>query len=300
MDNLSALNIFVVVNNAGSFTQAGKHLGISASAVSKSISRFEQRLGVRLFHRSTRTLMLTTEGVVFLRRCRQILNEIESAEMELVELKSIPKGRLRISLPSVGTKFMSVLGEFACQYPMINLDIDYSDNLVDIIKGDFDAVIRTGNPKSSGLTARRIGESRRVIVGAPHYFNGISLPVHPEELLQHKCLRYRFPHNGKLDSWPFQLTDFPYDNVLPMNMVANSLDPLISFLEQGFGLACLPEMVLYEQINSGKLITVLDDYLTDPMVFHIVWPSSRFLSPKVRVFIDFIVDNLFQSLAREA
>ena len=144
MDNISALHVFVRAADARSFTAAGQQLGISASAVSKAIVRLE-RLGVRLFHRSTRTINPTPEGALFLERCRRILHEMEAAEAELLQTRSEPRGKLRISLPSVGTLFMPKLG-FKRSHPGIELDIDYSDRLVDVIEEGFDAVIAAASP----------------------------------------------------------------------------------------------------------------------------------------------------------
>lgn len=293
MENLGALNVFVRAGEALSFTAAGRQLGISASAVSKAIVRLEERLGVRLFHRSTRTINLTPEGAIFLERCRRILCEVESAEAELLQTQSAPKGKLRISLPSVGTLFMPKLATFKRLYPDIELDFDYSDRLVDVIEEGFDAVIRTGEPSDSRLMSRRLGSCRRVIVSAPSYFSQAGVPTEPADLTRHACLLYRFPSTGKLDTWPVtRTTDMPAIE-LPISMVTNTLDPQVCFAEQGLGIACLPEIAVRQQLQDGKLITVLDEYNHESMVFHVLWPSSRHLSPKIRAFVDFVAENLF-------
>lgn len=293
MENLGALNVFVRAGEALSFTAAGRQLGISASAVSKAIVRLEERLGVRLFHRSTRTINLTPEGAIFLERCRRILCEVESAEAELLQTQSAPKGKLRISLPSVGTLFMPKLATFKRLYPDIELDFDYSDRLVDVIEEGFDAVIRTGEPSDSRLMSRRLGSCRRVIVGAPSYFSQAGVPHEPADLTRHACLLYRFPSTGKLDTWPVtRTTDMPAIE-LPISMVTNTLDPQVCFAEQGLGIACLPEIAVRQQLQDGKLITVLDEYSHESMVFHVLWPSSRHLSPKIRALVDFVAENLF-------
>ena len=293
MDNLGALSVFVRAGETRSFTATGRQLGISASAVSKAIVRLEERLGVRLFHRSTRTVSLTPEGALFLERCRRILCEVEAAEAELLQTQSAPRGKLRISLPSVGTLFMPKLATFKRLFPDIELDLDYSDRLVDVIEEGFDAVIRTGDPSDSRLMARRLGSCRRVIVGAPGYFSRAGIPVEPADLTNHACLLYRFPTTGKLDAWPLGRTaDMPAIE-LPVSMVTNTLDPQVCFAEQGLGIACLPEIAVHQQLQLGSLVSVLDDYNHESMVFHVLWPSSRQLSPKIRVFVDFIVENLF-------
>ncbi|WP_058048295.1 LysR family transcriptional regulator [Janthinobacterium sp. Ant5-2-1] len=293
MENLGSLDLFVRAGEARSFTAAGQQLGISASAVSKAIARLEERLGVRLFHRSTRTISLTSEGALFLERCRRILCEVELAEAELLQTQSAPHGKLRISLPSLGTVFMPKLAAFQRCYPAVALDIDCSDRLVDVIEEGYDAVIRTGEPSDSRLMARTLGVYRRVIVGAPGYFQRAGLPQHPEDLASHACLLYRYPTTGKMDAWPLSRNGQPLSMDLPGSMVTNSLDPQICFAEQGLGIACVPDIAVRRQLDDGRLVTVLDEYNQDRTTFRILWPSSKHLSPKLRVFVDFIAQNLF-------
>ncbi len=292
MDNLSALNVFVHAGEARSFTAAGQQLGISASAVSKAILRLEERVGVRLFHRSTRAINLTPEGVIFLERCRRILCEVEAAEAELLQTQSTPQGKLRISLPSLGAQFMAGLAIFQQRYPDIALDIDCSDRLVDVIEEGFDAVIRTGKPGDSRLMARPLGSYRRIIVGSPAYFKRNGKPQQPEELSQHACLLYRFPSTGKLDTWSFSRKGKPLAINLYANMMTNALEPQVSFAENGIGLACVPDLTVRSQLAAGTLISVLDEYNQDRTPLNILWPSSRQLSPRLRVFVDFVAENL--------
>ncbi|MGQ5799702.1 LysR family transcriptional regulator [Serratia sp. IR-2025] len=292
MESLGSLDVFVRVSESRSFTAAGQQLGISASAVSKTIARLEERLSVRLFHRSTRTVNLTPEGALFLERCRRILSEVKDAEAELLQTRGMPQGKLRISLPSLGTLFMPKLGDFKRRYPEIELDIDYSDRLVDVIEEGFDAVIRSGTPSDSRLVARRLGTCRKVFVGAPGYFNKAGMPSKPEDLTSHARLHYRFPSTGKLDVWPLgDKTEMLPER--PASMVTNTLDPQVCFAEQGLGIAYLPEIAVRRQLEQGSLVTVLDEYDRETMVFHVLWPSGRHLSAKIRLFVDFVTSHLF-------
>ncbi|HID8209404.1 TPA: LysR family transcriptional regulator [Serratia marcescens] len=292
MESLGSLDVFVRVSESRSFTAAGQQLGISASAVSKTIARLEERLSVRLFHRSTRTVNLTPEGALFLERCRCILSEVKEAEAELLQTRGTPQGKLRISLPSLGTLFMPKLGDFKRRYPEIELDIDYSDRLVDVIEEGFDAVIRSGTPSDSRLVARRLGTCRKVFVGAPGYFSKVGMPRKPEDLTSHARLHYRFPSTGKLDVWPLgDKTEMIPER--PASMVTNTLDPQVCFAEQGLGIAYLPEIAVRRQLEQGSLVTVLDDYDRENMVFHVLWPSGRHLSVKIRLFVDFVTSHLF-------
>lgn len=292
MESLGSLDVFVRVSESRSFTVAGQQLGISASAVSKTIARLEERLSVRLFHRSTRTVNLTPEGALFLERCRRILSEVKEAEAELLQTRGTPQGKLRISLPSLGTLFMPKLGDFKRRYPEIELDIDYSDRLVDVIEEGFDAVIRSGTPSDSRLVARRLGTCRKVFVGAPGYFSQAGMPRKPEDLTNHARLHYRFPSTGKLDIWPLgDKTEMLPER--PASMVTNTLDPQVCFAEQGLGIAYLPEIAVRRQLEQGSLVTVLDEYHRENMVFHVLWPSGRHLSVKIRLFVDFVTSHLF-------
>ncbi|KQU88098.1 LysR family transcriptional regulator [Ensifer sp. Root31] len=295
MDSLGALSAFVQAADASGFTEAGRKLGVSPSAVSKAIQRLEERLGAQLFYRSTRSITLTPEGAVFLERCRRILCEVEAAETELTQAQSVPKGKLRISLPSVGILFMPRFAEFKRLHPKIEIELDFSDRLVDVIDEGFDAVIRTGEQSDSRLMARKLGVYRKVIVGSPVYFRQAGLPIHPEDLTTHSCLIYRYPSTGKLDSWPLRRDGELVDVALTTSMVMNTLEPQISLAEQGLGIACLPDIAIQKQLEDGSLISVLDDYMGTCTILRVLWPSSRHISPKLRAFVDFVADKLLET-----
>ncbi|MDE9432650.1 LysR substrate-binding domain-containing protein [Xenorhabdus bovienii] len=295
MDNFSVLEVFVRVSEVRSFTAAGNQLGVSSSAISKAISRLEEKLRVRLFHRSTRTVTLTPEGTLFLKRCRRILNEIEAAENELSQSQSVPSGKLKVSMPSIGVLFMPKFAKFSQQYPEIELEIDSTDGLVDLIEEGFDAVIRTGEPADSRLMARVLGSYKRVIVGSPTYFQKFEIPKKPEELINHFCMMYRYKSTGKLDIWPINQDNPTLQLEWPTRMVTNTLDPLVSFAENSLGITCIPDLAIREQLKTGKLITILNDFNNDITTCRILWPSSKYLSPKLRVFINFMVENLFKN-----
>lgn len=214
MESLSVLELFVRVGETRSFTAAGRQLGISASAVSKAIGRLEDRLRVSLLYRSTRTVSLTPEGERFLERCRRILCEVAAAENEISQSQSVPSGKLRISLPSVGMLFMSKFAAFGKNYPGIELDIDCTDRLVDVIEEGFDVVIRTGELTDSRLTSRKVGCYSSVIVGSPLYFQRAGFPCTPEDLNNHDCLLYRYRSTGKIAGWPFGERNQPVLNYL--------------------------------------------------------------------------------------
>lgn len=293
MDSLSGFVVFVKVAETRSFVAAGKALGVSASAVGKRVARLESRLAVRLFHRSTRSITLTAEGALFLERSRRILAEIEATEAELSQASQAPRGKLRVSLPQVSSMIVPLLSDFIGQYPQIELDLDFSDRMVDIVGEGFDVVLRAGEPSDSRLNARRLGDFRHVLVGSPTYFAEHGIPRHPRELARHAGLHYRFLTTGKLQRWPLRRADNGADHEVPVSMVCNHLETRICFAMRGHGIACLPDFTITQQLERGELVTVLDEHLDHGGCLYLLWPSGRQMSPKLRVFIDFMEQRLF-------
>jgi DNA-binding transcriptional LysR family regulator len=300
MDRFGSLNVFVRAAETRSFTEAGRQLGISSSAVGKAISRLEGRLGVRLFHRSTRSIALTPEGATFLTRCQRIIGEIEAAETELALANSAPRGLLRVSMPMVSTLMMPVIGAFMKEYPDITLDIDFSDRMVDVIEEGFDVVTRTGDVADSALVTRAMGTYRHVIVGSPAYFEQRGVPGEPEQLRDHACLQHRFPTTNKLRRWPLSRDGETLDIDLPTVAIATAVEPLTMLAEQDLGLACVPDFTIRAQLARGSLVAVLQPYTDTPTVFRALWPSGRQISPKARVFVDFLSEHLFPVSAAAA
>lgn len=291
MDSLSGFNVFVQVADTRSFVSAGRQLGLSASAVGKNVARLEEKLGVRLFHRSTRSITLTAEGALFLDRCRRILAEVEAAQLELSHASGKPSGRLRISLPLVSSLMLPVLGDFMRQYPDIALDLDFTEQLVDVIEDGFDAVIRTGEPADSRLSARRLGYFSAMLVASPAYLAEKGTPQRPADLLNHQCLHYRFPHSGKLEKWPLRGAT---DLAIPTSMVCNNIETRVCFAKRGLGIACLPDFSIRHLVTDGSLVPLLSDYIEWRGTFHILWPASRHASPKIRALVDFLTARVFQ------
>jgi DNA-binding transcriptional LysR family regulator len=293
MDNLTSMSVFVRAADTRSFTEAGNQLGVSSSAVGKTIARLEERLGVRLFHRSTRSITLTPEGALYLESCRRIFSEIDLAEQELALTKAGPSGRLRISLPMVGMLLMPAISRFAVAYPQVRLDLDFSDKIVNVIEDGFDVVVRTGEVTDSRLTARALGTFSLRLVASPDYLAKAGMPKTPDDLLSHACLHHKFPTIGKLERWPLVWGVGRPDLELPETTVTNTLEPLINLAQNGLGITCVPDFAVREQLASGALVSVLESFLDHTGWFRAVWPSSRYLSPKVRIFVDFMSAHLF-------
>jgi DNA-binding transcriptional LysR family regulator len=292
MDSLGSLNAFVRAAETRSFTVAGRQLGVSSSAIGKAVARMEERLGVRLLHRSTRSITLTAEGALFLERCRRIFSEIEAAELELSQTHEAPRGTLRVGLPLVGTVMMPTLVAFMRTYPEITLDLDFSDRVVDVIEEGFDAVVRFADAGDTRLMSRALGTYRRRLVAAPTYLAAKGVPLTPDDLKAHACLHHRFPTSRRFERWPLRSEHADVENELPKTAVASTLEPLIYMAEQGLGIAYLPDFAIDRQLREGLLATVLDDHTERSGPLRVLWPSSRHLAPKLRAFVDFLAANL--------
>lgn len=292
MDKLSGVEVFVQTALAESFVGAGRTLGLTPSAVSKSISRLEERVGVRLFQRSTRSVKLTSEGQVFLERCQRIMVEIDSAENELSAMSDEPRGRLKIGLPLAGGLPLPVISAFMQAYPDIELDLDITDRVSDVIDEGLDVVIRGGELNDSRLMSKRLGAFRLHLVAAPAYLADRGEPTKAAELTNHACLHYRYPSSGRLEPWPVRHSRTAAGELaLPMTMVVSSLEALLYLAQAGRGITCLPDFAIKEALAAGRLKTVLDRHMTRSTVFWILWPSSKQMTPKVRAFVDFAVER---------
>jgi DNA-binding transcriptional LysR family regulator len=294
MDSLNGIVSFVRTAEALSFVAAARVLGLSASAVGKNVAKLEQSIGVRLFQRSTRTVRLTAEGELFYDRCRRILDDLRDAEAMLSHAVEAPRGRLRVSLPTIGYRFLlPILPEFRKRYPEIEMDLDFNDRLVDVIEEGFDVVIRSGNLPDSNLMARQLGTFRFVLCAAPAYLKRKGTPRLPSELEHYDCLRYRFIKSGKLEDWTITADPKWSALRLPSTLTFNNMEAVLAAAIDGHGIAYMPDFLAQQAVTEGRLQLILDDYLTDRVQFWALWTSSRHLSPKIRVFVDCIATKLF-------
>ncbi len=285
IESVSAMVAFVHTADMLSFKMAGQQLGLSSSAIGKSIARLEDQLGVRLFHRSTRSIALTHEGELFLDRCRRILSEVEAAQGELAHATALPRGRLRVSLPLTGSLLTPLFGEFLELYPEIELDLDYNDHFVDVIEDGYDAVIRTGDANDSRLMHRSLGSFSWRLVASPGYLEKRGVPTELPQLASHACLHHRYPATGKLAPWGLAMPD---DVALPTTLSATTIEPLIALAEMGRGIACLPYFSVRDQLSDGTLLELFTGALEQTGTLRLLWPSSRFPLPKVAAFVAFM------------
>lgn len=291
MDSFSGLESFVRAADLLSFAKAGRALGISASAVGKNVARLEQQLGLRLFHRTTRHVRLTQEGAMFHARCRRILEDLDDARAMMSAAAEAPKGRLRVSLPTIGYRFLlPVLPAFKERYPEVELELDFNDQLVDVIEEGLDVVIRSGELADSRLVARRLGPFRFVLAASPAYLERRGVPQTPADLARHACLRFKFPTGGRLEEWA--LPGLPAQ--LPVELICNNMEAMLSGAVAGLGIAYMPDFLARDALARGELQRVLAPHLRHEGQFSALWPSNRQLSPKVRAFVEFASERLFQ------
>lgn len=293
MDRFSGLDAFVSTADLGSFVAAGRVLGLSASAVGKAVTRLEAQLGARLFQRSTRSIRLTEEGRMFHERCRRILDDLNDAEAALAHSLEAPRGRLRVSAPIVSYHLLlPLLPTFLKRFPEIELDLDFSDRIVDLIDEGVDVAMRSGTLPDSRLMTRPSQPFQMLLCAAPAYLERHGVPATPEALAGHCGIRFRYPNSGKLQDWPFAgLGDRPEAQVRTV-MTCNNMEAVRGATIAGLGISCMPDFLVRAPLTQGAVRTILDGYIDGPGHFNLIWPSSRHLSPKVRVFVDFLTKAL--------
>lgn len=280
---------FVQAAELRSFKLAGQHMGLSSSAIGKTIAKLEEQLGVRLFHRSTRAIALTPEGEMFLERCRTVLGELEAAEAELATTSVSLRGRLRVGVPMVSDLLTPLIGEFMKRYPEIELDLDFNDRFVDVIDDGFDAVIRSGEVSDSRLMHVKLGEFTNRLVAAPAYLEQMGMPETAADLARHRLLHHRFYDTGKLGTWGPAI---PEGATLPVALASTSFVALIDLAELGCGIASLPYFAIAKQLREGRLQEVLPDDEKQTRAFRLLWPRSKYPLPKVSAFVKFMTESL--------
>lgn len=290
MDRFGGIHLFMQAAETSSFVEAGRLSGVSSSAVGKAVARLEERLGVRLFHRSTRSITLTPEGRQFLDHCQRIRAEMAAAEESLAGSRDTPRGPLRIGIPAMAeAMLLPALAAFMRAHPGITLEIDASDRLVDIIAEGFDAVIRTGEPTDSRLMGRGLGGFCHRIVAAPAYLAERGRPQVPEDLRNHACLHHRHPGTGKPEPWPFHRKGHDLAVDLPVAAIAATAQARAFLAAEGLGIACVPPFVAAPFLSDGRLVEILAGHVRPAGRFHLIWPAGRNLSPRIRAFVDHMV-----------
>lgn len=289
-DTLQGVLTFVVAARAHSFTEAAESLGISKSAVGKSIARLEERLGAQLFHRSTRRISLTADGEAYFSACSSGLEEISSAERALGPGDREPSGRLRVDMPvAFGRRVGApLLFEIAHKYPALQLNITFSDHLIDPIEEGIDLLVRFGELKdTSGLVARLLTRQRWVICAAPGYLGRAGEPKSLTDLANHHCIVGH--RRGQPLSWRVKLEGETVRYAPPSTHQIGDGEVMITGAVAGIGLCQMPRSLLKDDLDSGKLVEVMQAFEPEPVDVHAVWPKVSHLRPKVRYVVDELV-----------
>lgn len=292
MDHLSAMAVFARVVEMESFSGAARALGLSKSAVSKRVGRLEDRMGLRLLNRTTRRLSLTEAGAAFYQGCRRVVAEAEAAERAVSRLASAPRGRLKVNAPmSFGVRHLApALPDFMARYPELNVDLTLNDRVVDLVEEGFDLAIRIAPLAESSLIARRLAPNRLVLCAAPSYLAAHGAPRAVEDLKGHECLLYSYQAAG--DVWRLCGPGGERRLAVTGRLRINNGDALLAAALGGLGVALLPCFICGQDLRAGRLIQVLPAW-SGPADTAIaaVYPTSRNLSPKVRVFVDFLTER---------
>ncbi|KSV94349.1 MULTISPECIES: LysR family transcriptional regulator [Sinorhizobium/Ensifer group] len=300
MDRQGAMAVFLAVVEEGDFSAAARRLRMTPSAVSKIIGRLEARLGVRLLQRSTRSISLTSEGSAYAESARRILGDIEDAEFA-IQPGAEPRGRLRVSLPSAfGHRLIvPMLPAFIERFPAIDLELDFSDAIVDLMNGDADVAIRVAAQSDSTLVTRRLASNRRVICAAPGYLERHGVPKTPDDLQRHVCLA--ITAHGRLNVWEFQDGNGRHAIRVRGSVEANSTEALRHLALAGIGIVRLSEILVGGDIRAGLLVPLLTDCnYAEAEPITVVYPHRRFLPPRVRVFVDFLAEQFARRPWEEA
>lgn len=292
MAHFEEIQGFVAIVEAGSITAAAEQLGVGKSALSRRLGELESRLGVELFHRTTRRMNLTDTGEAFYQRCRDILNDMLEAEHSVSQAHHELVGELRVAAPlSFGLMHLGpIITEFAETHPGLHFDVDFNDREVDLLLEGFDLGIRIAELKDSSFMARRIAPIRMVICASPDYLQRHGEPTHPDQLHQHPCLSYRYLANPR--QWMF-LNEKGKPQAFTVNntLQANNGEYLTQAAEAGLGILRQPSFLAYQAIQQGTLVPILRDFALPTLHAYAIYPPTRHLSQRVRRFIDTLVER---------
>jgi len=281
---MTGLAAFVHSIEAGSFSAAARLLGASPSTVSKAVGKLEGRLGVRLLQRSTRALHPTAEGSWLYERGQRIVADLEATESALRESQG-PRGRLRVTAPvDLGRHWLTAqLPKFLAKFPDITCELELTDRFVDLVEERFDVALRMGEAADARLIRRKLGPTRALICGSPRYLRKHGVPRRPEDLERHNCLSYA--RDGKRQPW--WIGDAAVE--VKGSFLADNNDALLSMVLRGVGLAYVPRFVAASDIAAGRLKVLFPQRATFGVTAYAVYPEQRYLSPRVRAFVDFLV-----------
>ncbi|WP_337918616.1 LysR family transcriptional regulator [Pseudaminobacter soli (ex Zhang et al. 2022)] len=301
MDRLERDRMFAAVMESGSFVGAAERLGTGSGQASKLVSRLEADLGVRLLNRTTRSVQPTEAGQAYYECLRPLIDEFDALDSDIRNISQSPRGRIRMTAPlTFGVvELAPALNEFAAQYPDIELDVSFSDRLVNVVDEGFDMAVRVGRPADSSLIIRKLCAVRIVAVAAPTYLERNGTPESPEGLGSHACIidsNFRDPQR-----WPFRDQSGKAGDIAVNGRIRYSnAEACLQAAEAGLGIACVPGFVAGDAIRGGRVVRILQAFETEPYGVHVLYPHSRHLAVKVRLLVESLVERYHDTPRWEA
>ncbi|OOR99198.1 LysR family transcriptional regulator [Haemophilus paracuniculus] len=292
MNKLNAISLFCRIIETQSFKQAAELEQISNAMATKLIAQLEESLNVRLLNRTTRKISPTEAGMLYYERCLPILNELQEAESCVSNITSTLHGKLKISLPiDFGIRFIvPYLDQFFATYPNLQLDLDFSDRRVDMVADGFDLVLRIGQLEDSSIIAKRVAQSHHLLVASPAYLAQFGTPTSLAELENHRFIVYE-----RHSQWQFQHQGQTLKYKPTANIQSNNGTSLVQMTKNGLGIANLPLFLIAPALATGELVQILPDHAQQPFDISLLYPNRRYLSPKVKVLIDYLTPLILRA-----
>lgn len=297
MDMLSSLEAFITIVEEGGFAPAGRKLALATSSVTRQIDALEKFLGTRLLTRSTRNVVLTEAGHVYFEHAVRIINDLEYANQEVRDQTGEPSGVLRLSLPVSFSRLhiAPMLTNFSTRYPLITLDLTFTDDIVDIIEKRQDMAIRIGKPSAPNMVARKLIPQKRYVCASPDYLDKHGVPLNPQDLEKHNCLVFSYSSGNT--KWYFK-SDTQIAINVKGSLKCNNADILRETVLNGYGIAVLSDWMIDKDIKAGNLIKLLPEYQCDvsenagDSAIYAVYPTTHRSTKKMNVFLDFLKEHL--------
>ena len=291
----SGIELFCLAAELGSFTQAANAAGVTPAAVSRSISRLEDRLGVRLFVRTTRQIRLTDNGRRYYEQCRDALSRLEEAEREVTGEQASPSGVLRISAPTPYAHFrmLPLLPQFRQLYPDVTIHLHLGNRNIDFVGDNIDLAIRMRDPKDSTLIARKLEDAELALVASPAYLKRAGTPRTVDDLHKHDCLQFELPSTGRKIPWPFMVDGKQVDiETTGGYTCTDDLMGIVTLARYGAGIAQTYRFIFEQDIESGNLIELLPQHAGTSRPVYLLYPHARHMSLRLRAFVDFLTAKL--------
>lgn len=291
IDVLTGMRVFTAVVDEGSFAGAADRLDLSRGMTSRYVAQVEAHLGVRLLNRTTRRLSLTEAGQDYYQRATQVLALVEDAERSAMRGAVEPRGNLRVATSvAFGARHLGgAISAYLKRYPRVRVDLTLNDRVVDLVEEGFDVAVRIARQIDPGLVARPITRARVVACASPDYLRKHGTPRSAADLAGHNCLTYAY--TGDPHEWRFTARGRSQSVKVSGNLHGNNGDIICSAAADGLGIALQPTFLVHELLRAGRLVRILDDWEADDYTIYAVYPSRQFLTPKVRTFIDFLIER---------